>query len=159
MEKIQSILDLVALGEAVWAIVGAAITTLGWIVFGSRYKQRIAALENRPSVVVNMERSGRLQGHPPNFDPVAAVPTIPFADLGPRIAVFASGEEWSHADIWALHTMLGEHGIPWPGPGITPPFRRAISKELLSACQEGDLNRARTAWATVKGQLRNKSSS
>ena len=155
MEKIQSILDLVALGEIVRVVVGAAITMLGWIIFGPRYKQRIAALENRSPVVVNVERSGNSQGYSPNFDPAAAAPAIPVADLGDRMLQYSQVEKSGAMMTYGhLHSMLGEHGIPWPGPGITPPFRRAISKEILSACQEGDLNRARMVWATVKRQLR-----
>ena len=54
MEDLKSLLNLVDLGKAVWAIGGAVSTSvvavLGWLIFGPRYKQRIAVLEARPAL-------------------------------------------------------------------------------------------------------------
>ena len=53
MEDFRFILDLVGLAEVVWMIGGAVVGVIGSLMFGRRYKERIAALEERkPSTPV-----------------------------------------------------------------------------------------------------------
>lgn len=130
----------------------------GW--FGKNYramKDRVAALEARPAVNVNIETSSpRPRGGAP-VDPTATPrisgsPDERLRELESLISAHTTGESFSHDRIWELHFALGEIGIPWPGPGVTPAFRRAISEEVLAACRDGDHERARAAWATVKAR-------
>ncbi len=56
MEEIQFLVDLAGFAETVWAIGGAGVAMLGTLLFGRRYKQRIAKLEaklQQPTVVNN----------------------------------------------------------------------------------------------------------
>ena len=50
MDDIQLVIDLVDLAAIAWAIGGAVVGVLGTLMFGRRYKQRIAALEARESM-------------------------------------------------------------------------------------------------------------
>jgi len=155
MEVIRLIADLFSLAEILWGIGGAAVAMLGWIMFGPRYKQRIADLEaalaDRGSpVTVNV------QGENPSPLPPLVDPTIAryrsSHELRPLLEVHTTGESFPHDRIWELHLALGERGIPWPGPGVTPAFRRAVSEEILAALRGGDQDRARAAWHTVKSR-------
>lgn len=59
MEGVQIVVDIVSLAEALWAIGGAVgglvAGVLGTLMFGRRYKERMAALEAKASApVVNV---------------------------------------------------------------------------------------------------------
>ncbi len=138
-----------------WLVVAVAMVGISGFI-GWRYrelKREIAALRGSASpVTVNVlpERP-----HPQGsalIDPTAQPrsPDAPEARLRAlelQIEAFASGQRNDHAGIWELHIALGEIGIAWPGPGVTPEFRRLVSAELLAACQQGDLETARASWA------------
>ena len=161
-----------AWAEQVWAWIGKELAVFGlrWLVvlaillgfggfIGRRYKElkrEIGALRGSQSPVTvqnvfGIERSGTTKlidpaAHPKSFDP----PEARFRALEPQIEAFAEGAQNRHDRIWELHIALGDIGIAWPGPGVTPEFRRAVSKKLLAACQNGDIEAARTAWARAQ---------
>ena len=125
---------------------------------GHKYQRQIDALRAAQSspVTVNVRSELPNPQGPALVDPTAQPrnsgdPIVRLRALEPLIESFASGGRNDHAGIWELHLALGEIGIAWPGPGITPEFRRQISSELLAACRSGDLEGAKSSWARTLG--------
>ncbi len=147
-----------------WPEIAAGIVMVAlWRWFmGQKYQRQIDSLRAGLSspVTVNVPAERPNPQGPALIDPAvrARSPDLPktrFREMERQIKTFAMGEENRHDKIWDLHIVLGEIGIPWPGPGVTPEFRRAVSKELLVACQAGDMEAARSAWArAAMGEIR-----
>lgn len=158
--------------EQVWAWIGKEIAAFGlrWLVvlviffgfggfIGRRYKElkrEIASLRGSQSPVtvqnlLGIERSSTTAVIDPAVYPKSLVPPeAQFRALERQIEAFAEGTQNRYDQIWELHIALGDIGIAWPGPGVTPEFRRAVSKKLLAACQNGDMEAARTAWERAR---------
>lgn len=155
-------IDVARVGWFGLAVVcGGLATMLGTIIFGPRYKQRIAALEKEAaaksgnvtqSIVQNIGTEASQPNAPPLIDLTArpkstGAPEVRFRALEPLIEAFASGQLRDHDAIWEMHYALGEIGIAFPAPGITPEVRQRISAELLAACRQGNMEAARSSWA------------
>lgn len=137
------------------AVAGVMIVLWRWFM-GHKYQRQIDALRAGQSspVTVNVQSERPNPQGPALIDPTAQPrssgdPNARLRALEPLIESFARGRRNDHVGIWELHLALGEIGIAWPGPGVTPEFRRLISTELLAACRSGDLEGARTSWARV----------
>ena len=140
---------------------GVMIALWRWFM-GHKYQRQIDGLRAglSPPITVNVRSEQPNPQGPTLIDPAVRVrpsdpPETRFREIECQIKAFAMGQENRHEKIWDLHIILGEIGIPWPGPGVTPEFRRAVSKELLAACQAGNMEAARSAWAkAAMGEIR-----
>lgn len=70
-------------------------------------------------------------------------------DLAPLIEQYTEGYH-GYDEIWELHLALGSIGVAWPGPGVTPEFRHKVSKALLEAARQGDMEAATNAWRNAR---------
>lgn len=77
----------------------------------------------------------------------------PLDKLALAVEEFTEGESFPYDRIWKLHFELGAIGVPWPGPGVSTELRRAVSKEILAAFQDRDIDRARRAWGAAVAHL------
>ena len=149
--------DDLVLGAASAVLFMVAVST-AWRWFGKRdcnLKRDVA----EPNAKVAQATQPR-QSKPREYRYPATHPSVPgdtprerLRSLQSQLDAYASGARNTYSGIEDLHFSLGQLGIPWPCPGIDPPFRRAISEELLEACRDGDMERARAAWATVKARM------
>jgi len=139
------------LGETVPELVVRAIFIgIGFVISLLFHKKRFAELERKieskasgTSVTVNLE--GQSHGVP--LIDAAVSCDVSHQELMKMVKAHTQGNNFPHDQIWETHIALGQHGIPWPGPGITPEFRCAISREIYAALETNDMERARFAWS------------
>ena len=160
-ETLQAVVDWATrLAVERWPeiVAGGVLIALWRWFMGHKFQGQIDALRAGQSspVTVNVRSERPSPQGPALVDPTAQPrssgdPIARLRALEPLIETFASGGRNDHDGIWQLHLALGEIGIAWPGPGVTPEFRRLISSELLAACRSGDLEGAKSSWARALG--------
>ena len=134
---------VIAAIEFVVLVISVLASMIGYLLFRRRHKASEKKADARHREIME---SLPMIGQPPakELNPDAALDRL--QHLEPQIAAHSHGEQFSYDDIWSLHYALGDLGIAWPGPGVPPAFRRAISTELLAASKERNMKRACAAW-------------